>query len=261
MSLGDDLFSDGFARRDNLLQRQDSRVKLALTLGGMAVVLLSSGPLLPAMVAGLVFGVLIGLRIPLLLILRRCVPVAGIMAALVLLHVCMAGTHPLFAVRLHGWTLTFYREGLRMGATIALRVLSAFSLLLLLGFVTPAHELFRALRWYRMPRQWVEIAMMTYRYLFELLNDVADIATAQKTRLGYAGFRRSLSSTGMLMGSVLIRSLDQSVRTHEAMVARAYQDEMPLAPMDPLRPKALVTVLAGAVILVAALLICEGVLP
>lgn len=261
MSLGFDLFSDCFARRDNFLRRQDSRVKLALALCGIAVVLSSSGPVLPALMSGLVFAALIGLRIPPLFIFRRYLPVAGIMAALMLLHVFMVGSHPLFVFSLHGWKLTFYREGFQLGAAIALRVMGAFSLLLLLGFVTPAHEIFRALRWYRVPRQWVEIAMMTYRYLFVLLDDASDIATAQKTRLGYAGFRRSLSSTGMLMGSVLIRSLDQSVKTHEAMVARAYQDELPFAPMGPLPLKALGTALAGAVVMVAAFLICEGVLP
>jgi cobalt/nickel transport system permease protein len=258
MSWGFDLFSDYFARRDNILQRLDSRVKLAVTFGGIGTVLLSSRPVLPVALFLVVFSILLGLKIPLRFVVGRYLPAAGIILMLLVLHGFMIGSDPLLEFSLGDWQLALYQEGIDRGVLVGSRMLGAFSLLLILGFVTPAHDIFRALHWFRIPKGWVEIALMTYRYIFVLLDDACDIATSQKIRLGYVGFRQSLSSMGTLAGSVLVRSLDQSLRTHEAMTARAYTGQMPFVPMRRLDLKAVgVTVLALAV-MALAWLVCEG---
>jgi cobalt/nickel transport system permease protein len=258
MSWGFDLFSDFFARRDNVVQRQDSRVKLAVTLVGFVAVMFSSRPVLPVMVFFLVFSSLIGLKIPLRFVARRYLPAAGITLMLIVLHGFMIGSDPLLAISMGGWELTFYNEGVNRGILIGSRMLGAFSLLLMLGFITPAHDIFRALHWFRVPKEWVEIAMMTYRYIFVLLDDATDIATAQKIRLGYVGFKRSLMSMGLLVGSVLVCSLDQSLRTHEAMTARAYTGEMPFVPMGRLGLKAIGAIVMAVAVTALVYLACEG---
>ncbi|RJQ66460.1 MAG: cobalt ECF transporter T component CbiQ [Desulfobacteraceae bacterium] len=258
MSWGFDLFSDFFARRDNVVQRLDSRVKLAVTLGGIGAVLFSSLPLLPVMVCFLVLSSLLGLKIPLRFLVRRFLPAAGITLMILLLHGFMIGSDPLLTFGLGGWELTLYQDGFHRGMLAGSRVLGAFSLLLMLGFVTPAHDIFRALHWFRMPKEWVEIALMTYRYIFVLLDDASDMATAQKIRLGYVGFKRSLASMGALVGSVLVRSLDQSVRTHEAMTARAYTGEMPFVPMGRLGLKAAGGIVLAFAVTALAYLASEG---
>ena len=103
--------------------------------------------------------------------------------------------------------------------------------MLLFSLVTPAHRIFHALLWFRIPQGWVEIAMLMYRYIFSLLDDTADVAAAQRVRLGYNGTRRSLSSIGSLAGAVIIRSLDQAAHTHEAMSLRGYGGLIPFAPL------------------------------
>jgi cobalt/nickel transport system permease protein len=258
MSWGFDLFSDFFARRDNVVQRLDSRVKLAVALGGIGAVLASSRPLLPVMVFFLVFAGSMLLKIPAGFVIRRYLPVAGMILMLLLLQGFMIGSDPLSSFSLGGWELTLYQQGVARGVLVGSRVLGAFSLLLLLGFVTPAHDLFRALQWFKLPRGWVEIALMTYRYIFVLLDDAADIATAQKIRLGYVGFKRSLGSVGVLAGSVLVRSLDQSLRTHEAMTARAYTGEMPFVPMGRLSLRSAGGIALAFTVMALAYVACEG---
>lgn len=258
MSWGFDLFSDYFARRDNVVQRLDSRVKLAITCGGIGAVLLSSRPGLPAALFFVVFSSLLGLKIPVRFVIRRYLPAAGIILMLMLLHGFMIGSDPLLEFSLGGWRPALYQEGVERGILIGSRMLGAFSLLLMLGFVTPAHDIFRALHWFRIPKGWVEIALMTYRYIFVLLDDASDIATAQKIRLGYVGFKRSLSSMGVLVGSVLVRSLDQSLRTHEAMTARAYTGEMPFVPMGRLDLKAVGVTVTAFTVMALAYMACEG---
>jgi cobalt ECF transporter T component CbiQ len=132
---------------------------------------------------------------------------------------------PFFALHLAGVVFNATREGLRAGSLAAARVLAATSVLVLLGMVAPAHALFRALLWFRVPRSLVEIGLLMYRFIFVLLDLAADMATAQTLRLGYRGAARSLRSVGALAGAVLVKSLDQAARTSEAMVSGLCRDD------------------------------------
>ena len=120
--------------------------------------------------------------------------------------------------------------------------------LILLSAVTPAHRIFHAFRALGMPRGWVEVALLMYRYTFILLDLVADMTAAQKVRLGYADVRRGWSSAGVVAGTVILRSVDQAVRAHEAMRVRGYCGEMPFGPLPALARRDWF-VLGGAMIL------------
>jgi cobalt/nickel transport system permease protein len=120
---------------------------------------------------------------------------------------------------------------------------------LLFSSITPAHTFFSALRWFRVPQGWVEIALLMYRYTFALLDRAADVAAAQKVRLGYSGVGQSLSSMGRLAGIVLIHSFDQAGRTYEAMILRGYKGSVPFAPLPALPKKEFAyTIVASAAI-------------
>ena len=106
------------------------------------------------------------------------------------------------------------------------RVLGSVSVVLLLSSVTPAHRIFHSLRWLGVPRGWVEIATLMYRYIFTLLDQTADVLAAQRVRLGYSGLKRSLVSLGVLTGAVIVQSLEQATRTYEAMSLRGYQGQI-----------------------------------
>ena len=77
----------------------------------------------------------------------------------------MTGTTPLASIDLGFWRLTATREGFSGGALIASRVLGSLGIVMLLCQGTPAAEMFAALRWARVPRTWIEIAVLMYRYL------------------------------------------------------------------------------------------------
>ena len=123
------------------------------------------------------------------------------------------------------------------GVLLGSRVLGAVSVMLLLSSVTPAYKIFGALRWFHVPEGWVEIALLVYRYTFVLLDQTADIASAQRVRLGYSSLGRSLSSAGVLAGTVVARSMDQAMRTYEAMTLRGYQGRLPMGPLAELKAR------------------------
>ena len=124
-------------------------------------------------------------------------------------------------------------------------MLGSVSVIVVLCSFTPAHEILAALRWARLPQTWVEIAMLMVRAIFTLFEQAGSVLAAQKVRLGHATLRRSLGSIGSLAGIVLLRSLDQAQRTHEAMTVRGYQGSLPLPRLRPLAPRDWATCAAG----------------
>ena len=84
------------------------------------------------------------------------------------------------------------------------------------------------------PQGWVEIASLMYRYMFTVLLFAVDMTSAQRMRLGYEGVRRGMSSMQTMIGTVILRSMDQAINTHEAMTLRGYQGAVPFAPIPPM---------------------------
>lgn len=229
-----DLFSDIFTYRENRLTAVDPRVKLALAVTAILLVLAAGRPALPLLVAAAALATLAALGLPPLVVAARLTLPLGLVLVVFLLRLFTTAGEPLFAWEVAGIALRGTREGLAAGGLLAARVLGATSVLVLLGMVAPAHALFRALLWFRVPRSLVEVGLLMYRFIFVLLDLAADMATAQTLRLGYRGAARSLRSAGTLAGAVLVKSLDQAARTSEAMVLRGYAGTLPVGTLRPL---------------------------
>ncbi|MEK7852030.1 MAG: CbiQ family ECF transporter T component, partial [Deltaproteobacteria bacterium] len=112
--------------------------------------------------------------------------------------------------------------GIGEGLMMASRILGAVSLILLLSTTTPVDALLKALTWFRVPRTWTDVGLLTYRYIFVLIEDAYVVYSAQRVRLGYLGIRRSLESFGTLTGTIVIRAYDQAIATSQAMRLRGY---------------------------------------
>jgi len=236
----------------------DPRAKLVLSLITLFCTILSTRMILPL---GVFFLCLVGmlvLRTPSQLLLVRLTAPMGIAGVLILLQSFLFGQTEMVTVSILGIKMTVLQEGVWRGLLLGSKVLGAVSIMLLFSLVTPAHRIFHALLWFRLPRSWVEIAMLMYRYIFFLLDDTADVAAAQRIRLGYNGIQRSLSSIGRLAGAVLIRSLDQAACTHEAMTLRGYRGAIPFGPLPVLSAKDLWIIAGGSAVISAACLLLEG---
>jgi cobalt/nickel transport system permease protein len=227
MSLISELFSDIFAQRDNCLTRLDPRTKLMVALITLLCLLIAHNPDFPLLIVVLAVAGAFAVKVPARLIMLRLAGPLGMALLLLGLQSLLTGTTPLASMQLLGHRITFTREGWHNGQLLAARVLGSVSVLLLLSMVTPAHRIFHASRWMGMPKSWLEIALLMYRYIFVLLDLVVDMTVAQRVRLGYSGLRRSWRSAGIVGGTVILRSMDQAVSSHEAMLVRAYHGEIP----------------------------------
>lgn len=230
-----ELFSDIFASRANALARIDPRAKLVVGFCAIASVIMSTSPALPVAALLCCFTGMLILRLPAKLVIARLTAPMASASVLIALMAFTSGATPLLAFSFGGYPFVATQEGLLRGVLMGSRVMGSVSVILFVSFVTPAHQIFRALHWFRVPEGWLEIAVLTYRYTFMLVEQVSDITAAQRLRLGYSGVRQSLWSMGTLAGAVVVRSIDQATNTHEAMIARGYSGSIPLGSMPAMR--------------------------
>lgn len=257
MHLNPDIFSDIIARQENICTRLDPRSKLVVALAVIACVILSKNVVFPLVVLIACLSAMIALRIPLAMIALRLASPLGIVGVLIVLKSVLTNGTQLWQLSLPFIGVTVTYEGVFLGLIIAARVLGAVSVVLLLSFVTPAHQIFSSIRWLRVPHGWVELAVLMYRYLFLLLDIVGDTTGAQRVRLGYRGLRRSLRSAGIVAGTIVLRSVDQAARTHEAMIMRGYRGTLHFEPMAALPQREGIAAGAAGTLVVVLFLLCE----
>lgn len=252
-----DLFSDIFARRDNVLTRMDARGKMIIAAALLGAAIASRTMLTPLLVMTFSVSTILVLGIPARFVLLRLAAPLGMVSVLLVLQTLLTPGTVLFSFPIAGREIAASWEGLRQGLLVGARVLGAVSVMLLLGAVTPAYKIFHALKWFGMPEGWVEIALLVYRYTFALLEETADVASAQIARLGYSSVRRAVRSMGILVGTVITRSIDQALRTHEAMVLRGYQGSIPFGPAQRMRRADRIAVMMAIALITACYLTLE----
>jgi cobalt/nickel transport system permease protein len=97
---------------------------------------------------------------------------------------------------------------------------------LLLALTTPMVDLLSGLRALKVPAACVEVAALTYRMLFILLDCVHAVRESQAARLGYSSPRRSMTSAAALTAAVLTRSWEHARRLEEGLAGRGYTTEL-----------------------------------
>jgi cobalt/nickel transport system permease protein len=91
-------------------------------------------------------------------------------------------------------------------------------------------DLLPALRRLRVPAAVLEVASVTYRLLFVLLESLHTIREAQTARMGYSSIRRSYRSSGALAAAVLTRSFDRARRLQQGLAGRGMETGLRVLP-------------------------------
>jgi len=219
----------------HILSRIDPRVKLLSSLAMLVMVISGKGLVFPLVVAvlGVILCLFMGIR-PKAIAFRFAEP-GFIIVMVVLLKLFCTGHTPLFSFNILGLEIVGHREGLAEGLLIASRITGAVVVVTALSFSTPFTELMAAFAWLRVPREFIEIALFAWRYLFMLFDDARVIYSAQKNRLGYLNYRQGLRSFGTLTGSLVVKAFDNSRNITTAMEQRGYDGVMPMLKHKPFK--------------------------
>ena len=217
--------------QNNGLREVNTWVKLAAGLGAIILCLLSTGYAAPLIIALILSsGILLLARVDLKTYAELfLVPVwFALLSALVV--ILISGGEQVF----WRWdplpflSLSVTRESINQGFFILCRVVGSMSALLFIALTTPMTDLFFVMRQCKVPDFVIDLAMIIYRTIFFLMDQVRQIHNAQVMRLGYSTWRESITSFSMMCGAAFITSWDAGDDLIRAMDARCYDGKFAL---------------------------------
>lgn len=122
-----------------------------------------------------------------------------------------------------GW-LHFSWNGFLFALTLYLRAVAILTISAVLLFSTPMRRLLRAGESIGVPRVLIQVAMLTYRYIYTLSRELTSVRWALATRGFRSRFRwESYRALSNVIGMTLVRSLERTDRVYRAMQCRGYQ--------------------------------------
>lgn len=141
---------------------------------------------------------------------------------------------------------------LRKGLYLMLKVIAAVSALQLMILTTPASEIISVLNRTPLPRAFIDLMNMIYRYIFILLDVFAKMKDAAESRLGFPNFKTSCYTFGNIASNILVLSLKKAGAYYDALEARCYDGELRFLEED---KKAEAGVIAPAAVYILYLLL------
>ncbi|MCU1394463.1 MAG: cobalt transporter, inner rane subunit CbiQ [Ilumatobacteraceae bacterium] len=222
------LFTDDIAAQPGLLQRLDPRVK-AVTMLAVVVTtaVLRNIPVLLGLYA-IALLLAVASKFSIAYFVKRVWLFIPIFTGIVVLPATFSFITPgHIAVSLGHWfghRVGLTSQGLRSAGLIVVRVATSISFVVLVALTTTWTRLLSALRALLLPKMFVLVLGMAYRYVFHLLGSVTDMYEARKSRTvrtggSVAGGRAFVAATA---GTVFGTAHELSDEVHQAMVSRGY---------------------------------------
>jgi cobalt/nickel transport system permease protein len=250
------MFGEDVAKARGLLQRIDPRVKLLSLIGLLVVAGLSHSMITLAVMYAATLVLASVSALPVGFFIKRVwlfVPIfTGIVVLPAALSVVTPGDIVLTLWHWHGHPHGFTLQGLVAAGRIVARVAVSISLVVLLTLTTPWIKLLAALRSLGVPRIFILIIGMAYRYIFLLLGSVTDMYQARQARTpGTPKHDRSARAfLGASVGALLGKASQLSEEVHQAMTARGFRGDAKT--LETQWPRAIDAYYGAAVVVFAA---------
>ena len=157
-------------------------------------------------------------------LVRRVLILSGFISLSILPLALGRGDSSSLLLDLGGWGFT--RDGLHVAIKTWLRCLASVGSMILLLQLLPLHRLYAVLRSLGIPKLFIDLVELTYRYIFVLEETAGQIRLAQTSRLGYqGGIQRRIQHFGMLLSRTFVLSQVESDKLYLGLVSRGYEDE------------------------------------
>jgi len=117
-------------------------------------------------------------------------------------------------------------EGLARAASVGMGAVTSILGVLLLSGTTEGPEIFKGLRALGVPKAFVAVMAVVYRYLFEIAGDAASLRRAGAARGFEPKSLKAAPRLAAMAGALLVRSISRSENVHYAMLARGFDGEV-----------------------------------
>jgi cobalt/nickel transport system permease protein len=191
---------------DSLISRLDPRWRLAgLTIAAIAAAVPRTIPAAAVACAGATL-LAVAARLPTRWVLRRYAALGLFLGPFVVLLPILQGG-----------------EGVRLAGLVSLKGLAVVTIALVLLGTAPLPTTLHAAQRLRVPRVLVQVALLSYRYVFVLTDELGRLRRALRVR----GFRarpnrRTYQTAGHVVGTLLLRGAERAEGVARAMRCRAF---------------------------------------
>ncbi len=253
------VFTEEHARAAGWLQTVDPRAKLGMFLALVLAAGLSGSLPVLVLLYLLVLGAARASRVPFAFFVRRVWVGIPLFAGIVVLPAIFFVPGPrLFELALGPLVLAPSVPGVAGAVLFVARVGVSVSLAILLVMTTPWADLLKSLQAVRVPRLFILVLAMAYRYIFLFLHLTNGMFEARKSRVvARAAGSEQRRWIGGSMGNLLNRSFKVSNDVYAAMVARGFTGEM--RTLDEFRMRPPDWSALGAAVAVAAAAVVAGI--
>ncbi len=229
-TLEDIVYVERFSSTDGITQGIDPRIKLCSFLAFVltAVAVRTVTPLI------ILFFMIVGLtvvsRIPLRFFLLRATLFIPLFAAVIVLPLpFITPGAPLAVVGYDGYIVSITREGSYRAAQFILKVWVCVASLTLLVLTTRFSRLVQSLETFRIPKVFVMMLAITYRFIFLFVDEAYKMVLARDARrVGKERRMQTMRSLANMLSTLFIRAYERSERVYLSMLARGYTGEVKL---------------------------------
>ena len=248
--LQDTMVNEAVARRKGLLQAIEPRMKLITVLAVIISVSIMRTPIMIWGIYGFTLLLAVASSLSLVFFIKRVWLFVPLFSALIvipalfnvvtpgepvwtMLH--LAQSHDLGPYHIPD-SIAVTRQGILTATIFIGRVSTSVSLAVLLTMTTLWSDLLQALSVLKVPRIFILILSMTYRYIILLVHTLSDIHVARKSRTLHCGSTRSEQSwVASRMGYLLRRTYLMSQDVHNAMLSRGFSGDVRTLSPSPIR--------------------------
>jgi cobalt/nickel transport system permease protein len=228
-------YAEGYACKRGLLQFVDPRFKLIGMLWLVVCVILVTRVEWVLAILGVTLLLAVASKVRLGYYLRRVwlfIPLFTLVIAVPAMFNFIVPGQPILVILSMGqslgplvspWTITITIPGVQGAILFVLRTGTAVSLVILLALTTRWTDLLASLQSLKVPKAFVMILGMTYRYVFVLVGIAQDMAFALKSRtLGPERNANVREWLGATIGVLFRRSMNMSELVNLSMISRGY---------------------------------------
>lgn len=133
-----------------------------------------------------------------------------------------AGSDIVFCINVFGSNMNFYSEGIEKGFLMFLRILGSMGIVSILLGTMGIGRLTAALRKLKLPAAFIEVLILSIKFINIFKEEISSVTKAQRVRLGYGSPVKSIQTLGSAGGIVLCRGFDRSKVLSKAMKSRGF---------------------------------------
>jgi cobalt/nickel transport system permease protein len=255
-------FLDPYRDRQSVIHTLDPRVKFIFTLAfivTMALLPIGAWPVYVLMLT-LSLSITVLSELGLKYVLKRSLLAIPFVLAAVPLLFTVPGP-ALLTIPIGSFSLTITSTGLERLLSILFKSWVSVQVAIVFAASTPFPDMLLAMRAVKIPRLFVSLFGLMWRYMFVMVDEAIRLLRARASRSGALDGSKPGGSivwrakvTGGMAGNLFIRSLDRGDRIYAAMAARGYDGEIRSFPLPPLTSTSWITLLGGLALLIALLL-------